>query len=306
MNGALTRRRFLVEAAKAAGLLLSATACAAPARPSVPVRETVVVTRVVESTRLVERIVEVTRVASEPTADVTPRPEPEGLVWYVDIEHEKVLADPQRAAAHVRTRDDRASVLTLASWTVCDAIHYTDVTPSLARERDVRAIGISGNVTDWEEYDFAQFQPLFELVKEGRVPVIGFCGGHQLIGLMYEAECGPLRKLSPGEADPDPSWAPGYFKEVGYRPVRVVADDPLFEGLGREPIFFESHYWEVKELPADFELLASTDVCRIQAMKHRRLPIYGTQFHPEVHSVEYEDGMMLLTNFFRIAGVRKS
>jgi GMP synthase (glutamine-hydrolysing) len=224
------------------------------------------------------------------------------MIWYVDIEHEKVLADPKRAPDHFRVRDQRAGVMSDIAGVQCEAIHYTMATKALAQEKDVRAIAISGNVSDWEEYDLASFQPFFELVMDSRIPCIGLCGGHQLIALMYGAECGPLRKLETNEEDPGGGFAPGYFKEVGYKPVRIVQDDPLFEGLDKEPIFFESHYWEVKQLPPDFCLLASTAACGVQVMKHRRFTVYGTQFHPEVHSLDHRDGRVLLANFYKIAG----
>ena len=43
-----------------------------------------------------------------------------------------------------------------------------------------------------------------------------------------------------------------------------------------------SHGDKVVELPADFELIASTDSCPIAGMAHRSEPFYGIQFHPEV------------------------
>ncbi len=86
-------------------------------------------------------------------------------------------------------------------------------------------------------------------------------------------------------------------------PVRVVREDPLFEGLNREPVFFEAHYWELKEVPAGFENLASTDECRIQAIKLQDKPVYGTQFHPELYDNEHSDGRTLIANFLRVAGI---
>lgn len=226
------------------------------------------------------------------------------MIWYVDIEHEKALADPARAPGFDEVRNYRARVCGEAARMPCEPILYQQVSSALAEEKDVRAIVISGNTTDWEEYDFATFQPLFDIVMGGSMPVIGLCGGHQLIGLMYKSECGPLRRLKPGEPDVA-DWAPGWFKEVGYLPVQVVKDDPLFAGLGVEPVFFESHYWEIKDIPPKFELLASTKDCQIQVMKHQQYPIYGTQFHPEVNSIEFRDGQSLLKNFFRINGIRQ-
>jgi GMP synthase-like glutamine amidotransferase len=86
-------------------------------------------------------------------------------------------------------------------------------------------------------------------------------------------------------------------------PVQVIQDDPIFRDLGTEPIFFESHYWEIKALTPEFELLASTDDCKTQTIKHKDHLVYGTQFHPEVNSAEYRDGFRLLRNFFTLAGI---
>ncbi len=61
------------------------------------------------------------------------------------------------------------------------------------------------------------------------------------------------------------------------------------------------HRSEVKVLPDEFRLLASTDDCRVQAMVHRDMPLYGTQFHPEKRQEGYPDGHRLVANFFRIA-----
>jgi GMP synthase (glutamine-hydrolysing) len=61
----------------------------------------------------------------------------------------------------------------------------------------------------------------------------------------------------------------------------------------------------VKESPPHFRVLASTDECRIQAIKHREKLVYGTQFHPEMYEEEQADGRRLLANFFRLAGILK-
>lgn len=295
-NFAISRRGFLrlFLASGAAIALGGLPGCAGNPPPPSPV----VVTRIVEATRIVEKVVEV---------DTTPKPllqEEEKLIWYVDIEHEKALADEARAPEFERVRKFRAWVCGEAANANCEPVLYQDISWDLVNEKNVQAICISGNTTDWEAYDFATFAPLFEIVKSGKLPVIGFCGGHQLIGLMYEVECGPLRRLKPGEEDPA-EWAPGWYKEVGYKPVQVVKEDPLFDSLGNSPEFFESHYWEIKELPPEFDLLASTSDCRIQAIKHKSYPIYGTQFHPEVNDAGHMDGRTLLINFFRSTGIRQ-
>ena len=226
------------------------------------------------------------------------------MIWYVDIEHEKVLADPEREPGFRAIREERAQVCAAAAGQPCEPVLYRQVSWEKARRSGLQAIAISGNVTDWVDYDMDTFKPLFELINSGQYPTIAFCGGHQLVGLLYGARCDAIRRLAPGERDPG-EFAFGWYKELGFMPVRVVKDDPLFEGLGPEPVFLESHYWEVKEVPQGFDLLASTPAVRVQAFKHQRLPLYGTQFHPEASDAAHPAGFRLLENFFRAAGLRR-
>jgi len=226
------------------------------------------------------------------------------MIWYVDIEHEKALADASRAPGFDRVREERARICGDAAGMPCQAALYRQVSWDRAQREGLRAIAISGNTTDWADYDFDTFEPLKQMVQSGQFAVIAFCGGHQLIGLFYGAPCGAIRELAPGEADAG-GFAPGWYKEVGFLPIHVLTPDPLFAGLGPEPVLFESHYWEIKQVPEGFDLLASTPDVRVQAIRHRQHLIYGTQFHPEASSAEHPDGFALLRNFFRLAGLRK-
>jgi len=56
-------------------------------------------------------------------------------------------------------------------------------------------------------------------------------------------------------------------------------------------------------MPKGFMNMASTTECRVQAIKHRQKPIYGTQFHPESYDDQHQDGKTVLNNFFRIARI---
>jgi GMP synthase (glutamine-hydrolysing) len=66
------------------------------------------------------------------------------------------------------------------------------------------------------------------------------------------------------------------------------------------------HAWHIAKLPPEFDVLAATDECPIQAIKHKTRVLYGTQFHPEQYDDEHTDGKTILRNFFTIAGVRDS
>jgi GMP synthase (glutamine-hydrolysing) len=115
----------------------------------------------------------------------------------------------------------------------------------------------------------------------------------------------PMRALRPGEPQIGTvnTDSKGWFVEQGFYPIRIVQADPLFDGLPDPFIVRESHTCEVKTLPPGFDLLATNDNCRVQAMKHRDRPLYGTQFHPEAWQEEYPHGREIVRNFFRIAGV---
>ena len=231
----------------------------------------------------------------------TPSTKDDGIIWYVDIEHENAVSDPDRKENFDYVRQVRTQICGMAAGLPSESIHYWEISPALAMEKNVRSICISGNTTDWWEYDFTKFAPLFQLIQEHAIPTLGICGGHQLLALLFGGRCDAVRLLEPHESDLDPSWAPGYFKEIGFMPVEVLVADPIFNGCSDPPRFFQSHYWEVKELPDSLESLARTFEVEVQVLKHVNLPVYGTQFHPEVYDLKNPDGATLLKNFFSIA-----
>ncbi|HID87391.1 MAG TPA: hypothetical protein EYP55_08445 [Anaerolineae bacterium] len=233
------------------------------------------------------------------------------MICYVDIEHEKVLQDPEKRSAHLARCMEVKLRLEETSGQACLVQRYWRVTRQRLGEWGVRALIISGNETDWAEYGEADrsaggsrrsLAEMCRIIRSAELPIIGFCGGCQLIAMAHGAPLGPMRRLEEGEDDPHPDVAPGYFKEWGFTPVRVLQSDPLFDGLGEEPMLWEEHYWEVKEVPPAFEVLASTDACRIQAIRHAGKLVYGVQFHPERYTQEHADGRKLLINFFKVAG----
>ena len=101
----------------------------------------------------------------------------------------------------------------------------------------------------------------------------------------------------------DLSWAralSSFLVADGFLPVRQVKSDPLFAGLPKTMIMREAHYCEVKKLPPGFVLLATSPMCRIEAMRHKTRPMYGTQFHPEAFAAPWLHGKKLLANFAAI------
>lgn len=223
------------------------------------------------------------------------------VVCFLDIQHPDVirgqlqkLAKPVEEArvTGLRERFQKLSGLD------CLVFHQSEVVGGDLEHPQIKALLISGRSKTLSRARDEQF---YELLRTTNIPVIGFCGGCQLIGQAYAAKVAPLRKLREGETDPGPTYHPGMYKEWGFMKVQVGRNDPLFAGLTPELLVKEMHAYQMLEPPKEFDLLASTAECRVQGIKHRARVLYGVQFHPEAYDDEHPDGRKLLENFFRIA-----
>jgi len=190
----------------------------------------------------------------------------------------------------------------------CLVIPYYHVTPVLMQRLAPEYVALSGFGRSMQDYDVKTFYPLADYIDQAvDTPIIGMCGGHQLLGFLYNGTLRsseriydePMRKRRPGEAIINPDYHPDYAMELGYYELTLHGADSLFDGCGEPPIVRESHYCEVKTLPPGFKLLASTPDCRIQAMRHECRPLVGVQFHPEDYSDTFPDGRTILRNWFR-------
>lgn len=230
------------------------------------------------------------------------------MLAYVDIEGIWNIQDPVKGPPQQKEVAYRANNIAEAVGIPCKAVHYLDFSMDWMRENDVTAFFISGNTPDWVEYEWNTFKPLQDAVLSGNYPVLGFCGGHQLLGMTFGAPCEAMSELEPGETDLMPEYHPGMRKEKGWLPLNILQPEhTLFQGFPPSgPVVMESHYWEIKEMPKDFDLLASTDWCKIQVMQHRDIPIYGIQGHPEAYKAEYPDGKRFIRNFAVAAGIIKA
>jgi GMP synthase (glutamine-hydrolysing) len=245
------------------------------------------------------------------------------MICFVSIEHESWLENPENRLAHLAYCMDVKLKVEALTGRPCLVQRYPDVTRHQLRGLGIAALLISGNAADWYRYGREELAELCDLIREAEWPILGFCGGLQLIALAHGSNTAPMRRLRPGEPDVTTLSAPGYRKEWGFMPVDVVDPDPIFDGLGAPPMFLQVHYCEVKELPPGFRLLASSKDCAIQAIRRNDGPVYGVQFHTEGYTEEPHDrrnplvnlvypegypearpdGRDLLANFFRIAGV---
>jgi GMP synthase-like glutamine amidotransferase len=230
------------------------------------------------------------------------------MLAFVNIEHENILDHPVRGPRSLKDYHQRVKNIGAAIGENCMPVHYLDFSLDWLRKNQIKAFFLSGNESEWADYEWAKFKPLQDAICSGDFPVMGFCGGHQFIGMTFGAPCDALGPLESGETDIMPSWAPGMRKEKAFMPMQVQAPDhPLFEGFPPSgPVLMESHYWEVKDVPEGLDLLASTPWCKVQIIQHREMPIFGSQGHAEAYTDEYPDGKRFIRNFAVLTGIVKS
>ncbi len=204
-----------------------------------------------------------------------------------------------------------------ASGERCLIVPYQEFNMDIINELQPRAIAMSGFGGHFQSRKVEHFFGMDEVLHNADIPILCFCGSHQVLGFSFNRNLRkvkklkdePMRKIHPDEdlprrAQGDPQYdLSDFFVTDGFFPIKRVKADPLFRGLPHTMIMRCSHYCEVKKLPPDFELLASSGHCGIEAMRHRDRPLYGTQFHPEAYEAPFFHGRTLLENFGEI--VRK-
>ena len=161
-----------------------------------------------------------------------------------------------------------------------------------AEEFRPEAIVLSGTLSDFDYYDPEMLRRFARFAVKTTVPILGICGGHQLIGLCFGVRCVTLEGAEPAEQ------RDGRTFEYQYRFIRITApEDPIFRGLhekasevwqdytatGRILRVWQNHGLMLERMPEGFELLATAYLCRNQMMVKRTEGqlIYTVQFHLE-------------------------
>jgi GMP synthase (glutamine-hydrolysing) len=154
------------------------------------------------------------------------------------------------------------------------------------------AIVISGTLYDFDYYNPAFLEAFASFIKATKTPVLGICGGHQLVGISFGARCVTLDNLEPHER------REGREYEYQYRFVRITEPaDPIFTGIndyeggvwqdytteGNILRVWQNHGLQLDGVPSGFKLLATSYRCRNQMMVKRAEGqlIYTVQFHLE-------------------------
>ncbi|GAB4024979.1 anthranilate synthase component II [Spirosoma gilvum] len=112
-----------------------------------------------------------------------------------------------------------------------------------------------------------------------RVPMLGVCLGHQAIGEYFGATLRPAQRPMHGKVST----------------VRTLVDDVLWQDVPDVFDVTRYHSLVLTDMPDSLATIAVTDQHEVMAMRHRALPIWGVQYHPEAALTQY--GLQLIKNW---------
>ena len=121
----------------------------------------------------------------------------------------------------------------------------------------------------------------------GKIPILGVCLGHQSIAHAFGATIVRAGRVMHGKTSPIRHDERGVFAGLP-NPLTATRYHSLVADRATIPACLEVTAW-------------SEDDGEIMGLRHREHVTHGIQFHPE--SILTTEGMALLGNFLRIAGV---
>ena len=116
-----------------------------------------------------------------------------------------------------------------------------------------------------------------------KIPILGVCLGHQIIGQVFGSKIIQARKLMHGKTSKITTKKNGILKNL----------PKTFEATRYHSLIIDK-----KSLSSDLEITAETKDGLIMGVQHKKYDVHGVQFHPE--SIKTKLGMKILKNFIRI------
>ena len=124
-----------------------------------------------------------------------------------------------------------------------------------------------------------------ELIKEAKndFPILGICLGHQSIGKAFKGSIIKCDEIMHGKIDEIK-----HFNHPLFRNIKCNFNATRYHSL----------IIDTNSLSEDFDIIAENNKKIIMGIAHKKLPIYGLQFHPE--SIGTNEGKNILKNFLEI------
>lgn len=166
----------------------------------------------------------------------------------------------------------------------------------LGEHPEITGIILGGSNTVWDSMFMDVYDKEFEIVREANIPILGICGGHQLMAIAYG--CG-VRRVDFG------------FEEHVFTEVDIVKDTVLTQGFDGSVYAFESHKCGVYRITEEIKGIMSSVKTPYQGIKVKGESKFGVQFHPELDhrasDLKYKadpaiepNGNKLLSNFLNL------
>ncbi|HKS27953.1 MAG TPA: gamma-glutamyl-gamma-aminobutyrate hydrolase family protein [Pyrinomonadaceae bacterium] len=228
----------------------------------------------------------------------------------------------EREIASLALENILSNVERLVKRPTTEVAHVSEIAEAAERfEPD--AIVLGGTLRDFDYYNPEILESFGQFIRGTKTPVLGICGGHQLVGLSFGARVLTLDNHEQHERRADRQ------NEYQYRFIRITEpDDPIFHGIydpqngvwqdytkeARILRVWQNHGLQIDRVPEGFKLLATAYLCRIQMMVKRAEGqlIYTVQFHLEKsfedwhknptrweHPNESRDGRIIFENFLK-------
>ena len=116
-----------------------------------------------------------------------------------------------------------------------------------------------------------------------KIPILGVCLGHQIIGQVFGSKIVQARKLMHGKTSKIISKKTGVLKNLP-KPFEATR--------------YHSLIIDKKSLSKDLEITAETKDGLIMGIQHKEYQVHGVQFHPE--SIKTKIGIKVFKNFIKI------
>jgi len=116
-----------------------------------------------------------------------------------------------------------------------------------------------------------------------KIPILGVCLGHQIIGQIFGSKIVQARKLMHGKTSKIISKKTGVLKNL----------PKTFDATRYHSLIIDK-----KSLSKDLEITAETKDGLIMGIQHKKYQVHGVQFHPE--SIKTKIGIKILKNFVKI------
>ncbi|UCG63047.1 MAG: glutamine-hydrolyzing GMP synthase [Candidatus Zixiibacteriota bacterium] len=142
-------------------------------------------------------------------------------------------------------------------------------------DRNVKGYILSGGPASVKDPDAPMLDAAF---FKTNLPVLGICYGMQVMAEVFGGQL--VRSKS---------------REYGRAHLEVVNERSLLSGVPQRSQVWMSHGDSIAKLPANFEIIGSTDSLEVAAIGDFERNFFGLQFHPEVHHTP--EGKNIINNF---------